>query len=650
MICAQIIVLFELLSFFRILNNPLWFIGGQCVFLGLAVLVGRKYRSNIRLIFDDIKFGLQDLSQSFRRNKFFTFYAAVILLVYLGIAALSMYFPQTTSDSLYNHLSRIGHWLQQGSLLPYESFSDYAVTFPYNNSLLMMWSILFLKDDVLVGLTQWFSTFLLAASIFGIAVELNLPRKASGYAALIFLTFPIVALEAGTAQNDILAAAFFVCATWLTITSMRQKSKTHMIFAGLSLGLAIGTKQYVLYALPGLLLLILYLVRKEKFFSIWMTYQTWIISAAIFTLLLGSYTYLQNYLSFGNFFVKEQTNILAPTPVTQLPAKFVFNTSRLATQFISCDGLPVPWNQSCLDVKEEVLSGLFSTINLDLTRKVFMLEEDCKGTCFDYGSKYPLNEESSWYGPLSWLLIFTGTVIMLILSVKKKNGLPLILFISAYFYFSVTSVFKTGWDAYLGRYLILSTALVAPFMAICLQEKKLWQKILTRFLALFSILVLLFSILANNSRPIATKTSLTIVQDWGRENNVILVTKIAYKLTPYFPVVRSATEITRADLLLRIDNRMNPYMGLVNDYSPIDGKLAIININEIFLDYYLFGNHYSRQVYEFEYSNNMNQILQKIQGLSIDTILIRNEIAKKDPPTGFIKKNKYQDWSLYQKQ
>jgi hypothetical protein len=649
LICAQIILLFEILSFLKVLNQPVWFIGLQCVFLLLAIIIGWKNRKELNSSLLILKTSWQDLTDSLRRNKFFTVYAILILIIYLGIAALSMSFPQTTSDSLYNHLSRIGHWLQQGSLLPYSSFTEYAVTYPYNNSLLMMWSVLFLKDDILVGLTQWFSCFLLAASIFGIGVELNLPRKASAYAALIFLTFPIVALEAGTAQNDILAAAFFICATWLTIISLRQKSRTHMIFAGVALGLAIGTKQYVLYALPGLLVLILYLLRKEKPSTLWKSYQAWLISAALFTLLLGSYTYLQNFISFGNFFVKEEVQMLSPTSMTDLPPKFAYNTSRLATQFISCDGLPVPWNASCLAVKEKIFSNLFSSIKLDLTKNVYMLEENCRGTCFEYGKKFMLNEESAWFGPLSWMLIPLGAILLLIVSLKKKNALPLILLVSAYFFFAVTAMFKIGWDAYLGRYLILSTGLIAPFMALCLQEKKLWQKVITRSLALFSILILLFSVLANDSRPIITKTSLTLVQDWGRENNLILVTKIAYKITPGFPTQRSYAEIPQAEIKTLVDSRMTDYLKLVKKYSPLDGQLAIINTDGIFLDYYLFGDNFTRKLFEFSYQNNMEQIVHGINDLALNTILVKTDLAKNDPPAGFVYTSRYGQWSIYQR-
>jgi 4-amino-4-deoxy-L-arabinose transferase-like glycosyltransferase len=127
------------------------------------------------------------------------------------------------------------------------------------------------------------------------------------------LTFPIVVLESGTAQNDLLAAAFFVACVWLTISGIRGSNRIRLLFAGLSLGLAVGTKQYVLYALPGLLLIGLYLLLNKGILAKWQGVKTWLISAAIFSLLVGSYAYLQNFINYGNFFLKDETNILTPT-------------------------------------------------------------------------------------------------------------------------------------------------------------------------------------------------------------------------------------------------------------------------------------------------------------------------------------------------
>lgn len=647
--CGQIVLIFEAASLLGVLSQPIAFIVIQGVLLCGALIFWFFTRHFAALAPASIPHSLQQFGRFLQKNKVFTLYALVLLAIYIGVAALSISYPQTTSDSLYNHLSRIGHWLQQGSLKPYSSFSDFAVTYPYNNSLLMMWSVLFLKDDLLVGLTQWFSAFALSASIYGLGLELHFEKKPSAYAALIFLTFPIVILEAGTAQNDLLAAAFFLCATWLTIYGLRHQSKMHLVYAGLALGLAIGTKQYVLYALPGLLAQAIYMVRKEKLVGMWSRLRVWFLSIAIFTVFVGGYAYLQNFISFGNFFVKTETNILAPIKTPTLPAKLAYNTSRMITQFISCDGLPIPWESTCREVKENLLSGFFSALHFDLRNKVYLLEEDCGELCFNYGGKYPLNEESAWFGPLSWILIFLGTIVVLIRSLKRKDALPLILLLSALFFFAVTSVFKTGWDPYLGRYLMLSTALVTPFIAVFLDETKLWQKPITWVILLVSLMLASFSILTNTSRPIVNESYLDMTHQWGRDHHMILVSKVAYKLKPYFPVGRSYTEFTNEDIKNRIDPGMNQYLQLVNSKTDPDSRLAIVTTPQIFMDYYLFGDHFTRELYEFPAENNLPQIYAQLNELSLNTLLISNNLAQEDPPPNFELISQNDSWSIYQR-
>jgi hypothetical protein len=164
-----------------------------------------------------------------------------------------------------------------------------------------------------------------------------------------------------------------------------------------------------------------------------------------------------------------------------------------------------------------------------------LLESDCGDLCFDYGTRYPFNEESSWFGPLSWILFLFGTVFTLLRARKQKEGLPWLLLLASLVYFGITAVFKSGWDPYLGRYLILSTALVAPFSAVCLSEERFWQKLITWFFLVTSLILLTFTVLANDSRTLVTKDSLIELQAWGKEHS-LLVTKVAYKLTRSSPI------------------------------------------------------------------------------------------------------------------
>src|SRR3990170_133462 len=131
-----------------------------------------------------------------------------VIVAYSFLFFLSIYFPQNTTDALYNHLSRIGYWLQQGSLKPYNGLNNIGVIYPINNSLLMLWSIVFIRTDILVGSVQFISTIVTMLVIYCLGTELGFSRKKSILAALFYLTFPIVLLESITAQNDALAACY----------------------------------------------------------------------------------------------------------------------------------------------------------------------------------------------------------------------------------------------------------------------------------------------------------------------------------------------------------------------------------------------------------------------------------------------------------
>ncbi|NMB98816.1 MAG: hypothetical protein GYA35_00875 [Thermoanaerobaculaceae bacterium] len=183
----------------------------------------------------DLAGEIKQVFSFFKRHKLFTTTLCIVVISYLFLGYLSILLPQNTSDSLYNHLARIAHWLQQGSLKPYDTFSDFGITYPYNNSLLMMWSMLFIHSDRLVGLVQWFAAILLALAIYGLATELRFPHLQAGFSAVVFLTFPIVIFESITAQNDLLAASFFLIGMYFFIRAFQTQNYPDIVFSALSI-------------------------------------------------------------------------------------------------------------------------------------------------------------------------------------------------------------------------------------------------------------------------------------------------------------------------------------------------------------------------------------------------------------------------------
>lgn len=648
-VCANIILTFEAASLLGWLNQPWAFLGIQFLWLTVVFFLTRPFMKKISPSPREIiKKDLKAFLRFFKQNKGFAIFFSLVALGYIALLVLLILTPQNTSDSMYNHLSRIAHWLQQGSLKPYDSFTSFGIAYPYNNSLLMMWTVLFLRSDILTGLVQWFGALVLAAAIFGLGLELNFTPKQSGYSALIFLTFPIVLLESMTAQNDILTATFFLAALYLFIRGYRESSFTTIFFAAVSIGLAVGTKQYILFAAPGFVLIFLVFFFKKDYAARKKLGGQFILWTAVFSLLLGSYAYIQNMIYYHSPMGPDGMGIYSESSITtSFSRKLAFNATRLTTQFFSCEGLPLPLEDKCLAAKDSVFSALFSSPNFNLESNQFMLEQDCGSTCFSYSTRYPLNEESAWYGFLSWILIIPGVIFGIITGIRKKDPLPGAFLLTSLIYFLSISVIKVGWDAYLGRYLILGVALLMPFTGYLFSDHSGWRKALTTLFTLISIFIFVYTIIGNDSKPILTRQKMVQVQRWGKTHN-IYVTKAAYKITPWFREQKSILDYSREELRIFPAGYMYAPTYLVNSHVPEDTSLGIIEEPGIFFDYLFFGEHLMRQVSDIVYSGDEYQTTQKILSEDPQYLLSPLDYTGLIPPN-FQEIDELDHWGVYER-
>ncbi|MEP6894435.1 MAG: hypothetical protein ABI986_02390 [Chloroflexota bacterium] len=125
----------------------------------------------------------------------------VLALLLLGIAASYIFalvqiilIPQNNIDSLSTHLSRIGFWFQHGSFFPWQTMMGNQIWYPVNAQLQTYWTLLFLGNDRLVGSAQWLAALISGVGVFSVARLLGYQRRPSAFAALIFMSFPLVAL------------------------------------------------------------------------------------------------------------------------------------------------------------------------------------------------------------------------------------------------------------------------------------------------------------------------------------------------------------------------------------------------------------------------------------------------------------------------
>ena len=89
----------------------------------------------------------------------------------------------------------------------------------------------------------------LAVGVIGVARGLGLSRREALLGALLVATLPVIALQASTAQNDLVVAAFLVAAVALLLDTGRGAPW----IAGGATALAVGTKVTAVFGIPILL-------------------------------------------------------------------------------------------------------------------------------------------------------------------------------------------------------------------------------------------------------------------------------------------------------------------------------------------------------------------------------------------------------------
>jgi len=589
-ISADVILVLEIAGLIKVFNRPVFILLIQGVLTGLSVLINNKYNIGFLKWTDiQIKAKYQSFCLFLKTNHLLSIFGLFIILNSLLLAVCIVRFPQNITDSLYNHLSRIGYWIQQGSLQHYSGFGIVGMVYPYNNSLLMSLPIIFLRSDILAGFVQFFSAWVCVFSIYIISRGLGFKRESSMFAGLMILTYMVIIYESITAQNDLLMAAYIAISFAFLISYINAPKNSYLILSFFAMALALGTKQFTALVLPGYLILFLYGTIRNRMLSLKRVFA-YAGFFALFFLFFGSYCYLQNLAYFGNpfgpkNFVDDISNV---SNIGSLPKRMETNSSRLFAQFISCDGLPPQIATPCMAVKDKVLRPFLSK-NIESDQFLY------GGTFFRLSRPNVYNAETAWYGVISWIILLPSLVYMLVISIKKKKWPNLILILTSLSYFFLIQVAKSGWDMYQGRYMAISIVLLQPFTSWIFEQRKTVGKIISGVICLFAVLLMVYSTLNNASLPLVSKDMMVRVEQWGKDHSK-LIQKAAYKVKPYLMADKDAWEMSRIDLLTISNSQMVVPVNFVEKYIPLDGSLGIVsNFNE-FPDYLLRGSQVQRRL------------------------------------------------------
>lgn len=184
----------------------------------------------------------------FTRPAFIDAILIVLIATILGVVAfIALKSPPNSTDAMAYHVPRVLFWAQQRSVAFFPTpYLNQIMLQPFAEYLMLQTYILS-GGDHFINLIQWFGCLTSIVAVAAIAKEFGADLHTQLLTALFCATLPNGILQASGAKNDYVLAAWLACTAHFLL-------RRDPVFAGLALGLALGTKATAYLFAPGLLL------------------------------------------------------------------------------------------------------------------------------------------------------------------------------------------------------------------------------------------------------------------------------------------------------------------------------------------------------------------------------------------------------------
>ena len=309
---GQIIAVGYILSWSRRIHIfESWVLGttGFCVLVLTVLFLHRGFRASC---FRSLQFPSLSTARTefqhlsvFEKRLLAVLLATTTLLVgIINFVVLVSTAPHNV-DSMYYHLTRMGYYLQHGHLGYYDATYWAQVVHPKNSTILQLYVYVITgRNENLTQLIQFIAYCVSVVMVFGIAQRIGFRCFQSLFAALVFALLIQCVMQSNTTQNDILVAVYATLAVYSFFSFHASNKRKYLLFAGLQLALAIGTKITAILALPSVFIVALFAFLPRKLQNI----QQAVANSAVFFLAFAfgiclfvlPSGYLENYLYFGH--------------------------------------------------------------------------------------------------------------------------------------------------------------------------------------------------------------------------------------------------------------------------------------------------------------------------------------------------------------
>ena len=294
---CQIIISFEFLSLFKIISrNSLLIL--NIIFFVISLIIWIK---NDRYIYrPKIQEELIKIKKALKKDKLLMFVAFCFIVFFVSMLIVALFFPVKYGDALGYYLSRCTNWIQNGNLAHYITTDSRELIMPINSELMYMWVLLFLKNEIGIGIFPFIFYINAIYVIYNFLGELGFCRRKRLWSIFVFSSLALVYLESAIPISDLWVGALLLTCIYLFFIAVKYNKLFLVYFSSLSIALAFGVKTTSIIATPSIfiiLFLILYLYKKENM-------KRYILYFGIFLfinfIIFSSYNYILNFIDYGN--------------------------------------------------------------------------------------------------------------------------------------------------------------------------------------------------------------------------------------------------------------------------------------------------------------------------------------------------------------